>query len=541
MLDDHLERLAVEGVSLKKELTPERIQEFQAEGAGLKLSYATELVSTTILDGLIEFAERRQALAWMKKMQAGEKVNSLEGIPSENRPALHTALRQKKGSSPEARKAREELDKLQDFLPTLDQYTDIVQVGIGGSALGPQLVNDALGSHKDAMSVLFLDNTDPDGFHRTLAKAGDLKTAVALVVSKSGGTKETRNALLILEKAFQAAVKNSAQHMVAVTSVDSELDKYAKEHKWVARFPMWDWIGGRTSVMSAVGLLPAALQGCDIDQFISGACEMDQVTRNKTVTENPAMLLALSWFHAGCGKGMKDMVILPYKDRLLLMSRYLQQLVMESIGKEKSRSGEEVHQGIVVYGNKGSTDQHAYVQQLRDGANNFFATFIEVIEDIAPMSSKEIGVNCSTFEVEPNTTAGSYLQGFLLGTRDALFEKGKESITITIPRVDAFSLGQLIALFERAVGFYASIININAYHQPGVEAGKKASAGVVDLQQKVTQELKKIKTPLLAEEIAQAIAAKGEEETVFHILRSFAGNGKVKIIPGASIFKDRYQ
>jgi glucose-6-phosphate isomerase len=422
-----------------------------------------------------------------------------------------------------------------------EKFKTLILAGIGGSALGPQLVADALGSVNDSMNVVFLDNTDPDGFHRVLGKIPDLKSALALVISKSGGTKETRNALLILEKAFGASVNKPGAHLVAVTSAGSELGKYAEQHGWLAQFPMWDWIGGRTSVMSAVGLLPAALQGCDIGEFISGARVMDQLTRAGDVKKNPAMLLALSWFHAGCGKGMKDMVVLPYKDRLLLFSRYLQQLVMESLGKEKSRSGEEVHQGIVVYGNKGSTDQHAYVQQLRDGQNNFFATFIEVIEDITALSPKNIGVDCSTFEVEPQVTAGSFLQGFLLGTRDALFEKGKESITITIPRVDAFSLGQLIALFERAVGFYGSLVNVNAYHQPGVEAGKKAAAGVVLLQQKVVEQLKNLKSPLSVEEITELIGAKGEEETVFHILRALAGNAKVKIAAGATIFKDRYQ
>jgi Glucose-6-phosphate isomerase len=132
-------------------------------------------------------------------------------------------------------------------------------------------------------------------------------------------------------------------------------------------FPMPDWIGGRTSVMSAVGLLPMALQGFDIDAFLAGAAAMDERTRAPDVAQNAAMLLALMWYYAGNGKGEKDMVVLPYKDRLALFTKYLQQLVMESLGKEKNLAGEIVHQGIAVYGNKGSTDQHSYVQQLRDG------------------------------------------------------------------------------------------------------------------------------------------------------------------------------
>ena len=144
---------------------------------------------------------------------------------------------------------------------------------------------------------------------------------------------------------------------------------------------MWDWVGGRTSVMSAVGLVPLWLQGLDMQALLDGAAAMDAWTRTHETLKNPAMLLALMWHFAGNGRGEKDMVVLPYKDRLVLFSKYLQQLVMESLGKELDLDGKEVNQGIAVYGNKGSTDQHAYVQQLRDGVHNFFVTFIEVRQD----------------------------------------------------------------------------------------------------------------------------------------------------------------
>jgi glucose-6-phosphate isomerase len=127
---------------------------------------------------------------------------------------------------------------------------------------------------------------------------------------------------------------------------------------------------------------------------------------------NPAALIALAWYYAGNGKGEKDMVVLPYKDSLLLFSRYLQQLVMESLGKEKDLDGNLVYQGIAVYGNKGSTDQHAYVQQLREGVASFFVTFIEVLKDRARR----------LHEMEPGATSGDYLFGFLQGTRKALYE-----------------------------------------------------------------------------------------------------------------------
>ena len=206
---------------------------------------------------------------------------------------------------------------------------------------------------------------------------------------------------------------------------------------------------------------------------------MDECTRATHVSQNAAMLLALMWHYVGNGRGEKDMVIIPYNDRLALFSKYLQQLVMESLGKEKDLDGKIVHQGIAVYGNKGSTDQHAYVQQLRDGVLNFFVTFIEVRKNRRG----------ERFEVEDGITSGDYLEGFLRGTRSALYENGRESITISIAEVDAFNVGILIALYERAVGFYGSLVNVNAYDQPGVEAGKKAATKLLQIQRQVREKL----------------------------------------------------
>src|SRR4029079_16551898 len=196
-----------------------------------------------------------------------------------------------------------------------------------------------------------------------------------------------------------------------------------------------------------------------------------------------------------------------------LFSKYLQQLVMESLGKEKDLSGKVVNQGIAVFGNKGSTDQHAYVQQLRDGQNNFFVTFFEVLTD-------RKGPNLF---VEPGITSGDFLVGFYLGTRTALFEKGRESLTLVINSVSEFSVGMLIALFERAVGFYASLININAYHQPGVEAGKKAAASVIQTQTAVVRLLKEKGERLTAADISRRLQNE-DVETVFKICEHLSAN-----------------
>jgi glucose-6-phosphate isomerase len=411
------------------------------------------------------------------------------------------------------------------------KFTRLLVIGIGGSALGPQFVSHALGSPAtDRMALHFFDNSDPDGFDLVLSEIGDdLASTLVVVISKSGGTIETRNGQLEAAAAFRRAGLTFANHYVAVTGAGSRLDQQARSEGWLDRFPMWDWVGGRTSELCAVGLLPAALQGIDIDAMLAGAAAMDAATRAAATSANPAALLALMWHYATDGRGSRDMVVLPYKDRLLLFSRYLQQLVMESLGKEFDNSGKVVNQGISVYGNKGSTDQHAYVQQLREGVRNFFVTFVEVLKDREG----------PRLEVEPGNTSGDYLQGFFLGTRDALSEKDRWSVTLTVPDVSPRSVGMLIALYERVVGYYANLVSINAYDQPGVEAGKKAASGVIALKQKLVAALKA--APGKAFTAAEAARqAGGDPELSFKILEHLAANGAVRKAPRSPWYDSTY-
>ena len=399
-------------------------------------------------------------------------------------------------------------------------FSDLLVIGIGGSALGPQFVGKALGDPlRDKLKIHFFDNTDPDGIDLTLSQIGNaLATTLVLVISKSGGTAETRNGMLEAEHAFSEKGLDFSKHAIAITGEGSKLHQYSQSRNWLTFFPMWDWVGGRTSETAVVGLLPAALQGLDVDELLNGAKQMDELTRNPDFRKNPAAMLALAWHTLTEGKGVKDMVILPYKDRLDLFSKYLQQLIMESLGKEKDISGQIVHQGISVYGNKGSTDQHAYVQQLREGISNFFAIFVEVL---AHREKKSIEVD------EDGMKSGDYLHGFFLGTREALYEKGRKSITLTIRNVTPSAIGRLIALFERAVGIYASLIRINAYHQPGVEAGKKAASEIL-LVRKAVQKLllSNKRVPQTAFEVTEALEKPDKFVWVYKILESLVANDR---------------
>ena len=414
--------------------------------------------------------------------------------------------------------------------PSAPKFTDLISIGIGGSALGPEFVAEALTSSNPPLQIHFIDNTDPAGIDRVLSKVkARLQSTLVLVISKSGGTPETRNGMLEVKNYYQKSGLNFGDYAIAITMFGSNMDQIAKSENWLARFPMFDWVGGRTSELSAVGLLPAALQGIDIDAMLAGAKEMDMITRIPKLKENPAALLALAWYYAGNGKGEKDMVMLPYKDSLLLFSRYLQQLVMESLGKEKDLDGNTVYQGIAVYGNKGSTDQHAYVQQLREGIPNFFVTFIEVLKDRDGVS----------LELEENVTSGDYLSGLLQGTRKALYDNRRDSITLTIPEVNPYNVGALIALYERTVSIYAYLININAYHQPGVEAGKKAAASILDLQKRVLQVLKQSNQPLDLSTLATKVKSPEEIEAIYKIVRHLEANNRGVILKGNPSIPDQ--
>lgn len=479
-------------------------------------------------------AKTDRAFADMVALEAGAIAN-----PDEGRMVGHYWLRNAALAPNDTLRAQvtEPLAALKKFAadvhsgtvknPAGAAFERLLLIGIGGSALGPQLVSEALGRHA-RMPLHFFDNTDPDGIDRVLAAIGqaNLATTLVLVISKSGGTPETRNGMVEAKAAYEAAGLDFGKYSVAVTGHDSKLDQYAVSHGFITRFPMEDWVGGRTSVLSTVGLVPAALQGIDVDAMLAGACAMDGETRKQDVEQNASMRLALAWYHGCNGKGEKDMVVLPYKDSLCLMSKYLQQLVMESLGKEFDLDGNTVHQGIAVYGNKGSTDQHAYVQQLRDGVPNFFATFIEVRK----------GRDGAAIEVEPGNTSADYLQGFLRGTRSALYQSGRKSITLSLPEVSPFQVGVLIALYERAVSFYASLVNINAYHQPGVEAGKKAAATFLDTLNAVRGHV--TADPRTAGEIAAATQM--DTEDIYHCLNHLAANGEVVCTLGATAADDTF-
>ncbi len=396
-------------------------------------------------------------------------------------------------------------------------FTNVLWIGIGGSGLGPLLITEALQKNSVGLKFSYIDNIDPFLISEKLDELSDkLDTTLFVVVSKSGGTPEPKIAMNIIKKHVENKNLEWNSSAIAITMKNSQLYKKAQSENWLKIFNLPDWVGGRTSITSSVGLLPLALINQDISEFIRGSAIMDELTRKTNIKNNPAALLSSAWFFSGNGLGKRDMVVLPYRDRLQVFSKYLQQLVMESLGKKFNRKGEIVHQGISVFGNKGSTDQHAYVQQLRDGIDNFFCIFIESLD--TPDSKKY-------FESE---NPKEFLSGFLQGTRSALSNENRQSITITLDKLNCLTLGALIALFERAVSFYAELVDINAYDQPGVEAGKKAASEIIEFQKKVTEILSNGDEFTIKE--ITSLVRNSSSEPIFFIIRQMCfGNDDYSI------------
>lgn len=407
-------------------------------------------------------------------------------------------------------------------------FTHLIHVGIGGSANGPQLICGSQHAEPDGISVRFIDNADPDCIATLLHDpAIDLGRTLVSIVSKSGWTPTPWRVMVEFERIYAANGLDFARHAVATTMTGTRLFDRASAHRWLACFPLWDWVGGRTSVTSAVGLLPAALQGMRADDFLRGAAAMDELTRRRDARLNPAMTLALTWHWLGSGHGGKSMVILPYRDRLVGLPRYVQQLVMESIGKRLDRSGNIVHQGLTVYGHKGVTDQHAYVQQLIEGRDDSFVTFV-----LAGFGEESTAAGFPTL--------ADHLFANFEGTRDTLSACGRDSVTISVPDAGPTALGALVALFERAVGLYAELIDVNAYHQPSVN--KDVAAPILALQSAAVGYLGEATAPLTAAEVARGIGHSERTETVYKILRRLSAQATsgIRELPDGEPFGGRF-
>ena len=448
------------------------------------------------------------ALAAMSAIEAGSMANVHEQLQ-----VGHYWLR-----APLLAPSPEMTEQIQDALRAIRAIDatgmdTVLQIGVGGSALGSELVIDAL-KKPDSRRFVLIDTVDPVGLTEIL-RSVDPKRTVVIVASKSGLTPETRTALRIVEAEFASSGICLADQAISITGPNSPLAEISAS--WKLTLPIWEWVGGRTSVCSPVGLVSMHLCGIDIDAFLEGAAAMDEWTR-KTPPNNPAALMALLWAQSG----HNSLAVLPYVNSLRHLTRHLQQLVMESLGKAEDRNGRTVHRGLTVFGNKGSADQHSIIQQLRDGPEGVMVHFIDVV---GPTTESHLMQDAADLQF-----------ALLSGTRQALAEKGRPVISITLPDLNPASLGALIALFERAVGFTAELWDINAYDQPGVEAGKRQSEFQLDQISAVIAALGP--TEFTARELAGTLGL--DHRIIWRIATHLAHTGRAHLHRGPTPSEDRF-
>jgi len=484
-----LRELALNPIDMTVELTPERIGEMTAEALGLKLFFGTERVSGHAIQDLFRLAVEADAVEKMRMMQAGETVNFIEGFDSEKRPALHTAMRDFFEHPMKAPKAQEaaklafaEVEKLKAFLPKMLRFTDLVQIGIGGSSLGPEAVYRGLEAFSHpGRKVHFLANVDPDD-GSAIFREVDLSKTVFVVVSKSGSTLETLTNETFARDKLQKAGLNPKDHMIAVTGKGSPLDDPSK---YLASFHMWDYVGGRYSATSMVGLVMLAFAaGMDNAlEFLHGASAMDKVALKSSPLENLPLLSALLGIWNRNFLHLPTLAVIPYSQALSRFPAHLQQLDMESNGKRIDKQGiaASFDTGPVVWGEPGTNGQHSFYQLIHQGTSTVPLEFIGFKES---QRGDDITVQGTTSQQKllANLFAQSIAlaQGQQSANPNKFFPGNRPNRILLGKRLDPFTMGAILAYYEHKVAFQGFIWNINSFDQEGVQLGKVLASKLID-------------------------------------------------------------
>ncbi len=434
-----------------------------AQAPGLRLDYSRQRLGAMTLRLLAHLAGERGLPEWREALLAGKKINS-----TEDRAAWHTALRA--GDNAEVKNVLERMRVLASRLREEKKFKRIVNLGTGGSDLGPRLLVDALGNGKEAgkeagtLEVRFAANADPRDLERALEGAKPDET-LFVVVSKSFTTQETMANAAAAKRWLGS--RDISQHFIAVTAETG----LAKNFGAREILPMWDWVGGRFSVWSAVGFAAMCAIGADaFDDFLAGAGEMDRHFAQTPLEKNLPVLMALIGVWNTNFLGAATHAVLPYASALRLFPSYLQQLEMESNGKRVDREGKAVEYATapVLWGMQGTVSQHSFHQLLHQGTQVVPVDFID-------------------FNLEENLSANARAQADALafGTEDATLPPHRQhpgncpSSILFVEELNARNLGRLIALYEHKVFVQGVIWNLNSFDQWGVELGKQLARKIL--------------------------------------------------------------
>lgn len=499
---------ATKSFSLKDYFTtdPERADRFTIKWKDFYVDYSKNNISQETMDLLLELAAEVNLKENIEKYFGGDIINETEG-----RAVLHTALREKESSEvyvdgkniiPEVCEVKQKIKGFSEAIISGTQkghtgkaFTDVVNIGIGGSDLGPAMVTEALQHYKNHLNVHFVSNVDGDHVQEVIKKLNP-ETTLFVIVSKTFTTQETlTNAMTIrewfLSHASSAAV---AKHFVAVSTNLEKISEFGIASENV--FPMWNWVGGRFSLWSAVGLSISLATGYDnFDKLLVGANEMDTHFKTAPLDQNIPVVLALLSVWYNNFYGAESEAIIPYTQYLHRFAAYLQQGIMESNGKSVDRKGDRVNYqtGTLIWGEPGTNSQHAFFQLIHQGTKLIPADFIGYVHSLKGneehheklmanfFAQTEALLNGKTKEevIAELTAKGMETSQIEKLLPYKIFEGNKPTNTILIDKLTPESLGALIALYEHKIFVQGVIWNIFSYDQWGVELGKQLATKIL--------------------------------------------------------------
>jgi glucose-6-phosphate isomerase len=387
--------------------------------------------------------------------------------------------------------ASQVVDEIQQFADTIGQANrTVVVLGIGGSALGTLALQQALckprwneldDEQRDQYPRLYvLDNVDPATIAPLLDRI-DLRTTLFDVVSKSGTTAETMAQFLIVREKLAQVFPDDGyrRHLIFTTDPAKGVLRQLADAEDIATLPIPENVGGRFSVLSAVGLLPAALIGIDIKRLLQGAADMDERCRTADLSANPAGMFAMLQFLAHTTAGAPIHVMMPYSDRLYLTADWFRQLWAESLGKRQTRDGRDVFTGPTPVKALGATDQHSQVQLYMEGAFDKTVTFLSVESDAIDLTIPPLYSEIPALAYLGGHTLAELLNAEQTATAAALASTGRMNMTIRLPALDAYAMGQLLMMLQIATVYAGALYGVNPLDQPGVELGKELTYGIM--------------------------------------------------------------
>lgn len=505
-LEAHFQTRQADRISDLFAQNPNRVAQYTAQWNGFTLDYSKNRIDDTAKKLLLELAQQCQLKEAMQGYFGGSPINE-----TESRAVMHTALRapasadSKVEGSSVAAEVEAVKTQIKNFCDQIisgqkkgftgKAFTDVVNIGIGGSDLGPVMAVEALKYYQNHLKIHFVSNVDGDHVYETL-KGLNPETTLFVVVSKTFTTQETLSNALTVKKWFlsHASQKDIALHFSAVSTNTAKIAEFgiAPEHV----FPMWDWVGGRFSLWSAVGLTIALSVGYNhFEAFLQGAHEMDRHFAETPFEDNIPVIMALVSIWYNNFYGAESEAIIPYTQYLSRFSAYLQQGIMESNGKYIDRSGTRVNYqtGTLIWGEPGTNSQHAFFQLMHQGTKLIPTDFIGFKKPLHGdmdhhdklmsnffAQTEALFVGKSKAEVEAEFIAkGVDLDSVAHIIPFKVFEGNKPTNTLLIDQLTPATLGSLIAAYEHKIFVQGVIWNIFSYDQWGVELGKQLANSIL--------------------------------------------------------------